>query len=244
MNRLPLQDRLDTAALLFDVVKPQRLYNPASKNGEVVGDSGTHLQGYAIRLSRTTPAQPKPVAHRVLVSNQLHGQVLIETIKPTLLLVPSAKCVDRGATLCPSPLPAPDPASHDLDHYKCYTVKAPKGAPAFPPLARVSVQDQFLSAPRLFDLKKPTLLCAPVDKNGEGLKDHETHLMCYKATLSPRQSRLPTTPGVHVSDQFGARTVNAAQTSELCVPSQGTLAEAVSVVTGIDHLDAGDGADE
>jgi hypothetical protein len=85
------------------------------------------------------------------------------------------------ACWCPAPksfqgpIGPPDPASHDVDHYKCFTVKVSKGTPRFQLILGVAVTDQFIEAqvpnpPKLFDLQKLTRLCTPVNKNGERQK--------------------------------------------------------------------------
>jgi hypothetical protein len=73
---------------------------------------------------------------------------------------------------------APDPSNHEVDHFKCYTVKPSKDEPGLPKGIHVSVVDQF-NQPTLYDVQKPSRLCTPVDKNGEGIKHPRNHLMCY-----------------------------------------------------------------
>jgi nicotinate-nucleotide pyrophosphorylase len=46
----------------------------------------------------------------------------------------------------------------------------------------VSLDDQFGLTDK--DVTTPRFLCAPVDKNGEGVIDEETHLVCYEVTSS------------------------------------------------------------
>ena len=88
------------------------------------------------------------------------------------------------------------------DHYVCYKAKAARAArgevafPVFVPrngdvvvdgLGSVGVGDQHAR-----DLKKAVAVCAPANKNGEGLTDDVTHLEGYKTSrtrLVPRQSR-------------------------------------------------------
>jgi hypothetical protein len=65
------------------------------------------------------------------------------------------------------------------------------------------------------DLRKPLHLCTPVDKNGEGIIDPATHLMCYKVRGSP-----PQFPGsVYTTNQFGSDQFPFFGVRELCVPS-------------------------
>jgi RHS repeat-associated protein len=113
------------------------------------------------------------------------GDLQVDTVKPETVLVPTATCVATPAEPCPNPLPPPNPASHTVDHYECYTVKLSAGEDKFPKDLRARVVDQF-SQPTLYDIQKPTALCNPVDKNGEGIKDLDTHLMCYQAVAVPK----------------------------------------------------------
>jgi hypothetical protein len=149
----------------------------------------------------------------VRVLNQF-GELFVDTIKPELLLVPSAKEADPSQP----PPEAPDLSSLIVDHYKCYKVKVSKGTPKFVPL-QVSVEDQFLTAPKLLDVKKPMHLCTPVDKNTEVRKNPSAHLMCYKVKPAKGQPKHTPVVGIRVNNQFGLETLNTKKEDELCVPS-------------------------
>lgn len=158
-----------------EVLKPVSLCTPVDKNAEGIVDQATHLEGYQIK-------QPKAARVRGLeVENQfnpvLNGVLVVNTTQPDRLLVPTAK------SLASEP-PAPNPAAHEVDHYKCYKVREDK-ASEFAPIKSVSLKDQFIEvqlggSSKLFDLKKPTRLCNPVEKNGEEIKHRVNHLMCYQ----------------------------------------------------------------
>jgi len=81
------------------------------------------------------------------------------------LLVPSSEALGTGG--------APPLGANSVDHFKCYRVRSA-------PFRRegVTVETQF--GPLTVDIKRPLHLCAPVDKNGEGLLNPITHLMCYQ----------------------------------------------------------------
>jgi hypothetical protein len=144
------------------------------------------------------------------VSNQL-GTLRVDTIKPDRLLVPAAKSLT-------GPVSGPDNTAHDVDHFQCYTVKVHAGTPKFQP-RQVTVDDQFTDGAKVFTLKKPTRLCNPVDKNGEGIKNDDGHLLCYQATPVSGQATHVKRVGVHVGDQFGAEQLDTVKEEELCVPS-------------------------
>ena len=65
----------------------------------------------------------------------------------------------------------------------------------------VTVEDQF--GPLRFDLKRPRWLCAPADKNGEGILNAETHLICYQIRRASGLGSVA--PGrIFLNNQFGA----------------------------------------
>jgi hypothetical protein len=190
-----LDDQFDTEKF-FDVKKPERLCNPADKNGGGINTPEAHLKGYQIKLAKTSPPQLKHETRtNILVENQF-GKIFVDTSKPDRLLVPTAKDPDK-------PLDELDPVP--IDHFKCYKVKVKKNicednpnigcktdddctdaaaagpcSLGFPKDLQAQVADQFTDPAKLFDLKKPSRLCTPVDKNLEGIKDPVTHLMCYQ----------------------------------------------------------------
>jgi hypothetical protein len=154
------------------------------------------------------------------VQNQIHptphGLLVVDTTKRERLLVPA------GKSHVSSP-PAPDPGGHEVDHYACYAVKEADES-EFAPIAGVELLDQFIATQLLgpakrFDLRKPTRLCAPVDKDGSGIKHPATHLMCYKAVGVKGEPKHVKVSGLYLNDQFGPRRLDTVQEEELCVPS-------------------------
>ena len=111
-----------------------------------------------------------------------------------------------------------------IDHFKCYKVKVPKGIKRFQ-RRTVTLADQFED--KEFVVTKPTKLCTPVDKNGEGFvnpkgKDGQ-HLMCYKVKPASGEAKHAKRTGVHVNNQFGPEQLDTIKEEELCVPSKKTL---------------------
>jgi hypothetical protein len=136
--------------------------------------------------------------------------------------VPSAKALGSGG--------APALGAITVDHFTCYkakVAKAKKGAPPFPVFTKTSVTltDQF-GGPLVYDLKKPTRVCLPADKNGEspGAEDHPDWLVCYAAKLAKREPPQPKflAQTVSTSNQFGPEVLDAKKLEELCVPSSNT----------------------
>lgn len=193
----------------FTVTKPVNLANPADKNGEGIHDPVTHLEGYRIAEG------PKHIRRDITVNNQF-GELQLTTLAADRLLVPTAKSLTE-------PVDPPDPDSHNVDHFKCYTVKVTKGAPKFPKGLQATVSDQFTDPPKVFDLKKPTRLCAPVSKEDESIKNPDISLMCYQIKAAKGQAKHQKVLGVHLHNQFGAEQIDTVKEEELCVPSTKTL---------------------
>jgi hypothetical protein len=223
-----LADQFDAAARNFDVTRPLSLCNPADKEGEGITDPNTHLKGYQIKLTTTDPPQAPDVKHAVRVTNQF-GEVLLDTLRPDRLLVPTAKSLAG---------PVDPPGPNNVDHYKCYKVRKSRGAPKFKPILGVAVSDQFIAQPpKLFDLKKPTRLCTPVDKNGEGIKNPNNHLLCYQAKPVKGQPRHQPVSPIFVNNQFGPEVVQTVKEEDLCVPSTKTVLGTLGAISDAEESD-------
>ncbi len=201
-----LADALET--LDVTVAKPKGLCLPTEENGNPVLDPATHLESYPIRPVK---GQPKHVKRTALVENVL-GSLTVRTVKPAFLLVPT-----NLSLVADPPLPAP---SIEVDHYKCYAVKVAPGTPKFPKGLSVTLADQFFPGTQTFLVKKPTHLCTPVDKNGEGILHPVLHQLCYQVKATVKN---PPHPGVFVHSQFGAERLDGSREERLCLPSRATM---------------------
>jgi hypothetical protein len=184
---------------VVELKKPKRLCNPADKNGEdptAPGDPD-HLTGYKIK--QTSPRFAR--LNGVTVRNQF-GTIVVDVVKPDLVLVPSAKSLAGP----PGPLSPPV-----IEHFKCYKVKGARVE------ASVTVRDQFTT--QRLDVKKPLKLCVPADKNGEGIFDASQNLMCYKVRAASPAERFTGAGTVFVNNQFGDDSFGVYRPTELCVPS-------------------------
>jgi hypothetical protein len=139
----------------------------------------------------------------------------VDTRKPDLLFVPTAKSL----TATPA---APDLQTIGVNHYKCYRIKVSSGTPKFPKGLQASVEDQFTSPAKVFDLRKPRHLCTPVDKNGEGIKNPAAHLLCYTVKPASGQPKHQRQTGLFLANQFGSEQLNTIKEAEFCVPSTTT----------------------
>ena len=179
------------------VKRAKRLCAPADKNGEDP-DAPTdpeHLTAYTIKQT-----SPRFRRARVGVTNQF-GAMTLEVVKPDRLLVPTAKSLTGF----------PPPLANAIDHFKCYRVKG-----ACLRAANLSVDTQFGSS--TVDIKRPSHVCLPVDKNGEGIVDPAAQLTCYQV-----RGRQAVPDSVFTTDQFGGDQLGVYGPRELCVPSTGQM---------------------
>jgi hypothetical protein len=108
------------------------------------------------------------------------------------------------------------PAAFAVDHFKCYRTAFEK----FRAFA-IAIVDQFGTI--TVDIKKPSHLCMPADKNGEGIADLTQYLMCYQVRITHGTPLAQAPSVIYTHDQFGPDTYPAFGARELCVPSQVTL---------------------
>lgn len=112
------------------------------------------------------------------------------------------------------------PSHPPVNDFKCYAIK-PEPRSRFERRA-ISITDQFGSRGAM--IARPFEICAPVDKNGEGIQDPEAHLTCYKLVSRQRDSwRILgdidqfTTP---VQDSlFVPESLIVGRAAELCLPA-------------------------
>jgi len=96
-------------------------------------------------------------------------------------------------------------------------LKISKDAPKFTTVMGVAIEDQF--GAMNVDVKRPRYLCVPVNKNGEGIHDAVSHLMCYRVKQVKGDTKFVKVVGAFVHNQFGAEQLDVKRPSELCVPA-------------------------
>lgn len=199
-HRPPL--RLDPLSLVdhfgastAHLLRGKRFCAPADKNDEdpTAPLDPDHLASYTIK--QTAPRFTR--IRDFVVTNQF-GTTMLDLVRPEALLVPSAK-----SHLGPigSYLPA-------IDHFKCYKAR---GRFRSDP---ITIEDQFGAITAA--IKRPVRYCAPVDKNGEGIIDPGTHLVCYQVRSAAGS---PTNDLLYSLNQFGPDDFKVFGARELCVPS-------------------------
>jgi hypothetical protein len=175
---------------------------PAEKNAEQVFDPFTHLTCYDIE----DPVLPPP--GDVTVTNQFGVDQPIDVGIARELCVPTEKLI------------APGPI--DGDHFRCWEASDPSGGALG---IGVVLIDQFQVLTTT--VMEPFRLCNPVDKNGEGILDRYTHLVCY--TLQPEGDFLGL--AIPIQNQFfGLANVDIAEPFVLCAPSTKQLPEPTVLV--------------
>jgi hypothetical protein len=188
------------------VIRPRRICAPASKNGENPGapQADDHLTAYKIR--QTSPRFERELDQ--LVVNQF-GELRVDLVRPEQLLVPT------GKSLGSDPLPA---YVAGIDHFKCYRAKRPN----FREFA-IQIEDQF--GMLTLDIKRPMRFCAAANKNGEGVNDLSSGLMCYRTRTRQRPIRGTINTTNQFADDIGFQFFGP---RELCVPSQLNPTEATA----------------
>jgi len=210
---------------LVNVKKPIELCTPVDKDGGGIRDPETHLEAYRIERAKGE----LPHARRTVVVQDQFGLRVLGTIKEDRLLVPTSKSLSG-----PVGLP-----SSDLDHFKCYGARELKNVCTgdfstkckadadcaavggicnlgFPKGVTVTLADQFETTP--VEVRKPKLLCLPVDKNGEGIANPVGHLLCYGIERSDGLKHTPV-GGIHTNNQFGPGVLSTIKEELLCVPA-------------------------
>ncbi len=199
ISGISLNDQIGNSTV--ELIRPKRVCNPADVDGAdpTNVDDPDHLTGYVMK--QTTPHF---VAVRALTVTDQFGPLTLDLVRPDYIMIPSAK------SLVAPPPPYTVPG---INHFKCY-----KTAHANRRVTSLTLDDEFGSL--TLALKKPVRLCIPADKNGEGIMEPETSLLCYKALTAPGTPKFrgPTVP-VYVDNQFGASTFTVDHQRELCVPA-------------------------
>jgi len=182
-----------------NVVRQKRLCAPADKNDEDPGAPAdpNHLLGYEIKQP-----DPRSAPIRNVVVNNQFGSLVVDIIRPDILMVPTAKSLTGPVA----------PLANPTDHFKCYVV----ARSAKFRRNDVKVDDQF--GTMMIDVKKPTRLCVAVDKNDEGVINPASELLCYQMKQATRP-RFQGPEPIFINNQFGPDHIRLTRPTEFCVPS-------------------------
>ena len=199
-----------------DLTKSIGLCAPAGLNGELQLDPATHLEAYSLKVSKTTPRQPRHTDSLHEVVN-VFGTLKLRVFGDDRLLAPTNKALGTGGV---------DALVGPGLHYKCYDAKVAKAGPGSPPFptftpTQTSVTDQF--GTRLLNVSKPRRFCAPADLDATdpSAPTNVRYLVCYGVRLAPTRPKQPRSVATAVSTHpsFGPEALSVGKAQELCVPS-------------------------
>ena len=202
------------------ILSPDEFCTPVSKNGEPITDKDTHWTCYPIE-------DPQPTRLPQVIADNQFGTLRLRLRRRGHLCVPSKKTIPpppptptvavtptptATATATPTattePTATPTPAPPKANHFRCYRVATDPVEPV-----GVTLKDQFESEE--VRLGTPEVLCAPVDKNEEGMADPAVHLLAYPFEAGPYAPRVAT-----LDNQFGTFKLRFERAGWLFVPSQ------------------------
>ncbi len=212
-----------------DLQKSIDLCAPASIEGELLIDPVTHLEAYAMRVSKTSPRQPRHADSVHEVVNRFGTlKLLVET--EDRLLAPTATALGTGGVAALG--------ATGTDDFKCYDAKvarAPRGVPAYPAFTPLDVMIEDQLGARVLHVTKPRRFCAPADLGGANpaAPTHPGYLVCYQvriASTKPKQPKLVAT-ALSTHPSFGPEGLKVTKPDEICLPSFKDPAAATPVPT-------------
>ena len=200
-----------------DLARSIGLCAPASIEGELVIDQVAHLEAYDMRVTKTSPRQPRHGDSLHAIVNRF-GALKLRVRTEDRLLAPTATTLGTGGV---APV-----GSSGVDNFKCYDAKVARAAtgaapfPVFTPL-QVMVADQF--ATRIVNVTRPRRFCAPADLGGANpaAPSHSRYLVCYQvrvASTRPKQPKFVATV-VSTHPRFAPEVLVVSKPDELCLPS-------------------------
>jgi cysteine-rich repeat protein len=227
--RINLTDRFGGG--MTNVGKPVAFCAPVDTNRDGVTDRSTHLTCYRAKGGGDRPSRE---SRTVLVGNLFGGRQLVAR-KPQTLCVPSVPV----SGVVPLLIPCGDGVLDDGEecddgnraggdgcstgcrlepeqHYRCHDAKV---RPAGAKFARrdVTLADSLEST--TMTAVRSVQLCAPVDANGQGVKDPEIHLECFKLRPAEGEERTTVNREVEVLNAFGTERFTVVRAQSLCLAS-------------------------
>lgn len=135
----------------------------------------------------------------------------------------------------PTPLRTPSIQSLEavLDDFLCYATTRSRGGPVFTPARGVQLDDAFESM--RFDVRKPARLCAPADKDGDGIGDPSTNLERYRLQRVAGAPRYVRTTR-RVATALGTLSLDTSRPDQLLVPTAGSAVTPPPAPDSASHL--------
>ncbi len=204
-NALPLADRFGTRAA--DLQTPRHVCAPAGIDGDTVDDAATHLTTY-----KQTHVLPKPTTQTGLRLAMAVGTMTVDLGTPALATAPAV-------TDPVTPPTAPDPATHDVNHYQCWDAKRTRGTVGLPAGLTVTVDDAFGEA-RTYTLRRLRHVCTPARVDGADVERAAASLACFRVRRARDQPRPDPAQALRVRDDLAAQTLDLTRDDTLCLPAQ------------------------
>jgi len=176
----------------FTARKLTTFCTPATRAVDATLSSTDPSTGYRIAAEAGTP----PYLRELLTVGDPFGIVLLDTVKPELLL-------QRAA------LGAEDDFATSAPRHECWRVKSVSGSPSGGVGATVALHEASAGGLRTVRLKRPRRFCAP-------LLSGSPSLLCYQAKQLAGGAP---DPPIRVTDAFGEFTVLAGKLEDVCFPA-------------------------
>ena len=110
--------------------------------------------------------------------------------------------------------------AHSVDDFTCYKTAISKNTPKLAKGLQAQVASAF-GPTRTVDLKSLALVCVATDR-GDGVKNPEARLACYKAKPAAGESKMTPSTNQAIASDLAATTVDALGDALLCVPATTT----------------------
>lgn len=170
-------------------------------------DTGTEIgaEGREVHLVGYDAKTKAPFAEAALIlPDGFGGEIGLRVIKPDRVLLPASSAPGKGG--------APAPTQADVGAFQCFKVAA---------TTRVDRRNEAITdgygGAGLFEIGKPTRLCAAASVNGGLAGTSPDPLLCYKAKLlSARFGRRD----VSTRDAFGPLGLELKKLEEVCLPAR------------------------
>jgi len=196
IDRVTLVDSFNSVTV--KVRRPQRLC-AAADVGAGIFDPAALLESYRVR----TLGGPF-VRERGLRMTNLLGTFVVDTFKSYRVFMPTG---EGNADAAPGANP-----------YGCYATRLSRGQ-KFPKGLRLTVGAQFTPQPKIFKVKKPNRLCAPVSVDGRSVNPDDPFLLCFRVKGVRGQPKHQKVKGLAVHNEFGSGRLDTIRDRQLCLPT-------------------------
>ena len=107
-------------------------------------------------------------------------------------------------------------AAPGANPYGCYPTRLSRGQ-KFPKGLRLTVGAQFTPQPKIFKVKKPNRLCAPVSVDGQSVNPDDPFLLCFRVKGVRGQPKHQKVKGLALHNEFGSGRLDTIRERQLCL---------------------------